>query len=218
MIEKLADLLTIFLEKYLVPTVIAIIMSFVTYYFIGDSNPFLVKFKITGFLIFTFCIWFLIIYFLIQIVKYIIKGISWIIKSVKNYFEEKKSKLQQEQAEKEEEAKVLEILWSSVDSLSSDEYKLLLNFIDTENKPYCEEGTRIGSRLFSYNWFYKTEITPAKQIPIKVNRNDTKGMIAFSAHETVSATYGYILKDEIYQLIKYSLEKYGKISHFDNKQ
>ncbi len=48
MSEKLLDLLKIFLEKYLVPTVIAIVFSFIAYYVTPTDNKLLVKFTIWG--------------------------------------------------------------------------------------------------------------------------------------------------------------------------
>lgn len=68
MSEKLLDLLKIFFEKYLVLIVIVIVFFFIVYYVIFMDNKLLVKFIIWGYVVFLFCVWFLIIELVIWLV------------------------------------------------------------------------------------------------------------------------------------------------------
>ena len=50
MVEKLLDILAIFFEKYFIPSIIAVVLAFITYYKAPADNELLVKFSITIFL------------------------------------------------------------------------------------------------------------------------------------------------------------------------
>lgn len=204
MSEKLLDLLKIFLEKYLVPTIIAIVLSFITYYVTPTDNKLLIKFTILGYAVFLFCIWFLIIELVIRLVQKI---------QYHNYSKdvEQRSKQRQERELQED----LEWYWTEIDSLSPNDYKLLLQFVKNGNKPYYSSGTHFGDCLLNSEWVNKTMSKPAKQVLIQTKRDSSSRAIPLPAYETISETYQYILKNEVYQLLKYSYETYGRISHFE---
>ena len=69
MSEKILDLFKVFLEKYLIPTVVAVVFSFITYYLTPANNNLLVKFTVRLYSVFLFCIWFLIIELVIWLVQ-----------------------------------------------------------------------------------------------------------------------------------------------------
>lgn len=204
MSEKLLDLLKIFLEKYLVPTVIAIVFSFITYFITPTDNKLLLKFTIWGYAVFLFCVWFLCIEFVI-----------WLVQKIQyhNYSKGMEQRNKQRQASELQED--LEWLWSEVDSFSASDYKLLLKFVKNENKPYVSSGTVYGDCLLNSKWVHKTVSKPEKRVLIQSQRNPSSKAIPIPAYETVSATYQYILNNDIYRLLKYSYETYGKISHFE---
>ena len=183
MSEKLLDLLKIFLEKYLVPTVIAIVLSFITYYITPTDNKLLVKFTIGGYAVFLFCAWFLCIEFVI-----------WLIQKIQYHNYSKTVEQQSKQLQARELQEDLELLWTEVDSFSLSDYKLLLQFVKTENKPYFSSGVFYGNCLLNSEWVHKTVSKPEK---------------------SVLGNYQYILRNDIYRLLKYSYQKYGKISHFE---
>ncbi|AKP44304.1 TPA: hypothetical protein P1M42_000229 [Clostridioides difficile] len=203
MSEKLLDLLKIFLEKYLVPTVIAIVFSFIAYYVTPTDNKLLVKFTIWGYAVFLFCVWFLIIELVI-----------WLVQKIQYHNYSKGVEQRNKQRQAEEWQQSLEFLWTDVDNLSSSDYKLLLRFIKNENQPYCSSGTPMGHCLLNSDWVHKTVSKPAKRVLIKSNQRTSSKAIPIPVYETISETYQYILREDIYQMLKYSYEKYGKISHF----
>ena len=51
------------------------------------------------------------------------------------------------------------------------------------------------------------------KMDIEKEKNTSSNFIPLPAYETIPAKYQYVLKDEIYELIKYSLDNYGKIGH-----
>lgn len=56
--DKLLDIVKMFLENYLIPTVLSVVLTFVTYYKTPKDFSMLVKFTIIGYCAFVFCIWF----------------------------------------------------------------------------------------------------------------------------------------------------------------
>lgn len=207
--DKLLDILKMFLEKYLIPTVLAVVSTFITYYKTPEDFSMLVKFSIVGYCVFVFCICFLLIYFVVWLIKAIFNGIKGLLEKANE--NERLNKMQSQ-----DEEKTLEVLWGYVDKLTIQDYKLLVRFLETENQPYCDNGTYFGECLLNSNLVHRSLVEEEKQEAIKPVPNSNAGnRIMFPIYETIPAKYHYILRKEIYDLLKYSKEKYGKISHFE---
>ena len=112
MVEKLLDTLKIFLEKYFIPTIIAVVLAFITYYKTPADNALLTKLTTTGFGVFVFCLWFLLIVLII-----------WGIDKVKGFWASIKDKKHQEALVKQENDKAIDFLWTEIDKLSLKDYK-----------------------------------------------------------------------------------------------
>jgi hypothetical protein len=183
-----------------------VVLTFVTYYKTPEDFSMLVKFTVVGYCVFAFCVWFLLIYTFMWIIKAFIKGIK----------EKADEKEYVNKSLLRDEAKVLEQLWTDVDGLSVSDYKLLVKFIETGNKPHYTAGTVCGNCLLNSEWVHCSQVREEKQMSIKVAPSPNKGnRIMLPIQETISAKYQYILRQEIFDLLKYSKEKYGKISHFE---
>lgn len=208
MLEKILDIFKIFLEKYFIPSILAVVLTFGTYFFTPADNSVLVKLTVTGFSVCCFLVWFLVLFFIISLFK-----------KIKGNIGDKKAKTANRKKEAEADEKVLkealEQMWTIIDGMSFSDYQLLLNFLNSENKPYLQAEISCGGLLNS-DWVYKTQKEPEKKVPIQVERTQKGSSIGMPMFETISATYQYVLKDEIYNLLKYSMEKYGKISHFEH--
>lgn len=89
MIDKLLDMLKLFLEKFLVPTVISVIMTFLIYFVTPIENNLIVKFTLTGYCVFIFCICFLIV----SLCKYIGKHS---IAFIKNIFTKRQNRIKEQ--------------------------------------------------------------------------------------------------------------------------
>ena len=87
-------------------------------------------------------------------------------------------------------------LWESVDALSSQDRKLLLRFVKNGNKPYTDGFHHFYGydSLLESDWVVSTVIEEAT---------------------THVKKRQYKLREDIYQYLKYSLEKTGKISNFE---
>ena len=142
-----------------------------------------------------------------------------LIKKITNIFENAKEKAYAEERKnrvsQQNEMRVLEQLWTDVDGLSVYDYNLLVKFIESGNEPHYMTGTICGNGLLNSEWVHCSQVKGEKKIPIKVisGFNGGNGNMQ-PKYEMVSAKYQYILRQEIYELLKLSQEKYGKISHF----
>ncbi|PWJ47791.1 hypothetical protein [Faecalicatena contorta] len=208
MVEKLVDILKIFLEKYFIPTIIAVVLSFVTYYITPEDNAVLIKFGVMGFSVCCFLIWFLIVEMVMGIFKGIISAVNRKIKG------EKRQIYENDRIERENK-EILEVLWTRVDEMNARDYQLLVEFINNGNQPHYEAGQYFGDCLLNSDWVHKTVVQAEKQVPIKIERSSMEGIHRFPIYETISARYQYVLKDELYKALKYSMDKHGKISHFE---
>lgn len=205
--EKLLDILAIFVEKYLIQTVLTVIMAFLTYYKVPSDNPMLIKFSTIGFSVFVFCVWFIII----EIIKIIWNSIRR--KSSEIHRDAYYSKENQAKTEK-----VLEMFWNRIDAMDPRDYRLLIEFIKNGNKPHYEAGFICGESLLTSDWVYRNQLDLSEKVIIDTEMNVSDGKGGFHIKPTTFiAKYQYKLKDDIYHILKYSYEKYGRISHFERE-
>lgn len=195
MFEKLLDILKTFFEKYFIQALIAIIPTVIIYYVTPEDMNFLKKIGKEVYLLFCFVCCFLIVEFIIYIFKK--------IKS-KTYY----NKLSKEQNEKIE-MQNLHYLWNFVDSLDENKKNLLKYMLDNKNKAINIQGCLMGNRLLD-EWFINTQITSDGLI---------KSFDIFSVKEKGTVEKGYVvtqykLREEIYEALIYSRDRYGKISNF----
>lgn len=154
--------------------------------------------------IFIFVCWMLIIESILVLVKYIKKIFSMIRDN------------QYRDAQREQQTKeILEALWTRVDEMSSVEKEHLKYFINNNNKPLLDRNISYPyEHLLNSDWVHKTQYTGNKLISRKVNIINDNGQTE-AKEFTYSVKYQYILKEPIYKILKYSWERYGRISHFD---
>lgn len=142
----------------------------------------------------SFAIWLIILHYIILIFRKINNKISYSI--------------YKEKLNKENNKEALEVLWTTIDELSENDRKDIINFLNTNNEPISKGGI-INSRLYNSNLVIKTE----KRIPID------EEFIVYGTNEKVKMTrcdtHLYKLQDAIYKALKYSLDEYGRISHFE---
>jgi hypothetical protein len=160
----------------------------------------LIKLGNTLFLILLFCIAFVFIEFII-----------FIINRLKSFNEKRREETMYVGWNIKEQ---LEQMWKYVNGLSPADRKLLDEFIKSDNKPYIENGNifHSGNTLLTSELVHKRRISKnSDESQISYTNNDLK----FAMYEGMNSKTEYVLKDEVYKLLKYSKEKYGRISHFD---
>lgn len=210
--EKFIDLLKIIAEKYLIQTVASVALAILGVAFLPNLFGMTDKVGKTSYGVLIFCLGFL----LIQFAKYVFA-------IAKNKAVEKKKKrlsdeLRIEEA-KENEAKAIAQLWDYVDSLQPQDRYYLMEFLKTDNQPIEVMGEVYGIGLLTNR--NNVACMEKQQCTRLLNRKfEFEGHLVFQPPDMAhtSQTKLYRLKDDFFGLLKYSYEKYGKISHFDMEE
>ncbi|HCT64743.1 MAG TPA: hypothetical protein DIC60_05685 [Lachnospiraceae bacterium] len=206
--DKLVDVIKIFLDKYFIPTIIAISATifFVATYpdclkLRSNTNEFL-------YYILVFCLVFL---FVLSICK--------AYKTICSKIERSNAKEQHQQYVETEKRKVLEELWTFVDKLSIPNKQALFSFLRTNNTPIESSDTYASDSIF-YNRDIMHE-TIARAIQEEsfcptTNRKNNGHIVIPIEHPIISIPVKkYRLNDSFFSLLKYSYGKYNRISHFE---
>ena len=206
--EKLVSLLEIFLKEHFIPSVIAVVLAFITYYFTPTDNPVLVKFTVTGYAVFIFLVWFLITKVVILALGKIVGWLGYKIYLFRS-FDDRNEEIKKHNKE------ALEPIWSIVDTMNPNDYKILLDFINNGNQPYYLTGYVIGEGLLNSGWVHKSQVQEENINYEPLYRYSNSGMVPIPMPNISSERYQYVLREDIYQSLKYSMDTYGRISHFD---
>jgi len=215
MIDKLLDILKLFLEKFLIPTVISVIMTFLIYFITPVEHSLIVRFTLTGYCVFVFCICFLAV----SLCKYIGKCC---ISYIKNICTKRQRKIKEQKNTDELNRMALEKMAKdfrrTVNKFSPDDRNLLREFYKTNNKP-IERSTEqyfMGNTLLGSQMVESTVLKEDRKELIKVNRNRGKtNFIPIDNYETIYGTKAYWLKEEVFEILKYSMDTTGKVSEID---
>lgn len=198
--EKLIDLLKPLIEKYLFTTILSVALAILGVVLLPDVLN--LKEQVGQFVygLLLFCICFLVI----SLIKYIYL-------KFKHAFNKK---ISDEQHYRVLEAEQLEELWNYVDSLSPLEKKYLFDFLKNKNKPI-----KVESAFFTVGLLSKYLVSTDKIITPDSKINTDTDFKNFYNNYGRFQTYKLIkLRDDFYKLLKYSYDKYGKISHFEGKE
>ncbi len=111
---------------------------------------------------------------------------------------------------RKEERENLQKLWDMVDSFSEDERKDLKRFLKTGNKPIPKYSNYSSfDSLYHTNWVVSIEKYTTEEF-VEINPETGKE----EKFNRIS-THLYKLNDNIYEILRYSMEKYGRISNFE---
>lgn len=205
--EKLFELLEVFFEKHLIPTIVAVAGAIYSIAVIPTDYWLVVRLGDTLLGAFMFCLYFSFI-----------KLIIWIYKSIlkKSFYSIKYKKFQNKIMMKEYE-QALDKLWTIIDDMSPQDREYLIQFIKSNNAPIKTSGIYGGNCLFTSDFVIcskvKTENYSNRPVIVKNERQPMNNELLNKIH--TPAIYQYKLKENFYKLLKYSYENYGRISHFD---
>lgn len=206
--EAIGQAIKTFVEKHLIPTVISVIIAISSFLILPTDFWMIERIGKVPFALLVAGIVFLIIQLLIFFFR---KIRGWISnKSAEEYRFQNDVKLEKE---------VLEKLWSSVDAFNQDDRKVLHEFLESQNAPierysgihYC------GNSLFNSDWLVSTEEYRETE-PVSFNPPKKKGGVTlnvFDTYSTRTVIKKYKLREDIYNVLRYSMDKYGKVSHFE---
>lgn len=193
MLEKIINILEKFVEKYFIPSLVAVLPTAVIYYFTDDNFSILLKLGKQFYISVIFIIFFLLIELVIFLSKLIINTVKF--------------KTQKTILEKEEMNESIKKIRESIDRLNPNERKLLDLFLSNNNEPIITMNYM--DIPFLYNYCNYTKI---------ITESNTKGI---NLHSLKKETYdkGYMankykLKDELYDILKDMLNNGIKISNF----
>lgn len=130
---------------------------------------------------------------------------------------EKQLKEQQEHIDnlkRNKEREMLEELWDRVDALGNDERMLIDGLLKNGNK---QIGMYVTHKQYQLDYFVNsTQMKKGDKCKVLMRGYFNDILMQYKSYENVyDGYYKYKLKDNIYELLKISKEKYGKISHFD---
>lgn len=205
--NAIVEFCKVFAEKHLIPSVISIVGAIVALVFIPSDYWIIVKIGKFLFFILVAGIAFLVVKFLTfcwQKIMSLKNG-----NDLKQYYNQNAIK---------SEKKNIEELWTAVDKFAPDDRKLLQEFLESDNAPITRSsGTRyFGHSLLASNWVVSTEEYGEEEQPIILSEKLKGKAIPIGAMSPGRAiVVKYKLNDDIYSILKYSKEKYGKISHFE---
>jgi hypothetical protein len=203
--EKLFELLKIFFEKHLIPTVLSIIIGILSVGLVPKDNLLLLRVGDSIFGLLIGCIAFVLIEFII-----------WIFKLIQNHLEHIENSQARIEENKFNEMQSLENLWSFVDKLSISDYDYLINFLKSNNKPIVfSNRIFLSESLFNTQYVEVSICRSDNKNPNNANNEISLNTTAFNLFELSGTKKQYRLTSDFFNLLKYSYEKYNKISHFE---
>lgn len=206
--EAIGQAIKTFVEKHLIPTVISVVVALTSFLILPADFWMIERIGKVPFALLVAGIVFLIIQLLIFLFRTIHGWLS--NKSAAEYRFLNDVKLEKEALEK---------LWASVDAFNQDDRKVLRGFLESQNAPIeRSSGTHYyGNSLFNSNWLVSTEEYRETE-PVSFNPPKNKGIVTFNVFDTYSTrtvVKKYKLREDVYNILRYSMDKYGKISHFE---
>ncbi len=205
--SAITEFCKVFAEKHLVPSVISVVGAIAALLFL-PSDYWMIT-KVGKFLFF---------FFAAGVVFLVIKLLMWLWQKIRAWFGKKEDKQYYNHRASKQEKMDMEELWTAVDSFGPDDRKLLKEFLDSNNTPIERpSGTRyFGKSLLASNWVVSTEeYGEEEQTIILSDHLKGKAIPVGSLGIGKPLVVKYKLRDEIFTALKYSKEKYGKISHFE---
>lgn len=203
--EKFVEVIKIFMEKHLIPSVISIAGAIVTYLFFPQDNWIILKLGTTLFIILFFSSYFL----LIQLLVYTIDFFKDLIEDINYKIIEKT----------EEKNSIIQEINDFYDSLSSQDKEILSTFVKNSNKTlisfdqYFYSSSKLLRRKSLINVTDYTEdikifdqerywILPDLEQMIKSHTNPEMGLKQ------------YRIKDDYFQVFKWVYKSNGKLGNF----
>ena len=207
--EAITEFCKVFAEKHLVPSVVSIAGAIAAFLFLPSDYWMITKIGKVLFFIFAVCLIFLAVEFMAFCCH---KLCSHKNRNAKEkYYNQSAARNEQQEMEK---------LWTAVDEFAPDDRKLLKEFLENENAPIIRSsGSRyFGNSLLASDWVVSTEEYDdhAEEPPFILPSNQKgKAIPIYSDSVGRPLVVKYKLRNEIFTFLKYSKEKYGKISHFE---
>ena len=197
MFEKIVDILKNLFEKYLLSSLISIVITIIIFYFTPEKFSFFVKVGKNFYLIF----WF-------SLVMFIVESFKRVFKFLRRYLSDKK---QLSQSNAEYFDNTIRNIYNSLDTLSPHELDVVQYFVDNNNETITTMLDYSDLELWRLGWIdhrsYKIKDKPIKSVDVY----DVTKSVTYNKNSYVMQ---FKLKKEIYDFLILIKDKYGKISRF----
>ena len=148
---------------------------------------------------------------LLSIVAYLLFSlIRFVSDKIRKARRKKKNKQYVDKREREREKTQIEEIKSGVDRWSDRDYSIVMYLLENENKkPYVQWGHSFGESIIDmHDLFNRAPYHGPKTITVQTNEGPQSLTV-------MDPAYQYLLKPEIYELLKYIQEETGSIAHFE---
>ena len=214
MTEKLLDILKVILEKYLIPTIISVFITIIVLAYWPDLLEIRSKTNSTMYGIMIFCGVLLLTLLVVSILKGIVTRFG-------KWQDSQYHRTQSQNYQKRENIAALESLWNYVDGLSPMDRETLHVFIKTNNAPVKSRTQYYTGSIFTNENIMNMSIVGSREQNTErfVDSDFSKEhiLMPLSNPTFFMAEKQYRLKDDFFNLLKYSYDNYHRISHFEEE-
>lgn len=206
--EKLTEIIKLFLEKYFVPSMISAPVTIIIAAIFPDILSIRSQTNLAMYVVAIFCVVFIIVW----TIQNVARGI-W-----HKYIEHKNRIFQRNQMQAELQNQI-KMLWSYVDKLNPSDKEVLFRFIHTHNEPVTSTKMYFGNSIFNNEDIMNVTIKEIQTQPVEHHAHKSqfaKEHICMPIIRPPIETNVkmYKLKDDFFRLLKYSYEHYHQISNF----
>ncbi len=198
--NTILELLKLIADKFLFQGIIATIPTLVFKAFVPNFLKLSDLLSPTVYTILIWCICFLIV----KIIESIFLSLRE--KSRNNKLEQYYNKKRIADAEEN-----LKMLWRKIDQYYPDEKLLLLKFVKSNNQPISTINLGVCRNLVNDDYIVKTYTKMRSHTP---HFKDPEKIHLVGGNTPIPCGEIFKLKDGIYEMLKYSYNKYGKICNF----
>lgn len=151
---------------------------------------------------------------LLSIVAYLVFSlIRFVAEKIRKGRRKKKDKQYMAKKDQEQEKEKIEEIKSGVDHWSDRDYSIVMYLLENENKkPYIQWGHPFGESIIDmHDLFNRAPYHGQKVITFETSDGPRSATV-------MDPAYQYLLKPEIYKLLKYIQEETGSIAHFEKQR
>ena len=185
-------------DRHMYTSLIACVLSGIALPFIKDGNIFIVEYGKT----FSFILLAIVFFLILEFIKWFIKGLM-----------RRKSLTEVNKHNQAEINATVDIIRNRVNQFNPSDRELLKEFVESNNKPIIRNGNTLfgSSSLLGSDWVIST-VMKTDDKTVQLEKNNSTSPVYMSL---INSKRQYMLKEDIFKILKYIQNEYGKISHFE---
>lgn len=185
-------------DKHMYTSLIACVLSGIALPFIKDGNIFIVEYG----KIFSFILLAITFFLVLEFVRWFMIGLM-----------RRESRAEVNKHNQAEINATVDIIRNRVNQLNPSDRELLKEFVESNNKPIIRNGNTLygSSSLLGSDWIIST-VMKTDDDTVQLKKNNSISPVYMSL---INSKKQYMLKEDIFKILKYIQNKYGKLSHFE---